>query len=172
MKPSFNFLRKTEDNVYIETYGIDFEDFEVGQIFEHRPGRTLTLADSLAHGIKSLDHSPYIADQHYREQLYGKSVRVPESYIFSMMALSTKTFGKVVANLAMTNYVIEPAYVGDTLYFSSEILDKRESKSRPTQGLLHVKTWANNQHGEKILSFERKLLVYRRGLGPYEKAGY
>lgn len=172
MKPSFNFLRQVEDNTYIETYGVDFEDFEVGQVFEHRPGRTFTLADSLSHGLRSLDHSPYIADQHYRENVYGSAVRVPESYVFSMMALSTKTFGKVVANLAMTNFTIEPCYVGDTLYFSSEILDKRESKSRPKQGLLHVRTWATNQHNEKLLSFERKLLVYRRGLGPYQDAGY
>jgi itaconyl-CoA hydratase len=61
---------------------------------------------------------------------------------------------------------------GDTVYAESEILGKRESQSRPEQALLHVKTRAVNQRGEEVCSFERRLLIYKRGLGPYEAAGY
>lgn len=172
MKDSFHFLREVEKNTFVECYGIDFEDFEVGQIFEHRPGRTFTEADCLAHALRSLDLSPQYADQHYAKAVYGSRMRVMESYVFATMALSTKTFGKVVANLSMTDYVIDPVYAGDTIYFESEILSKRESKSRPEQGLLHVSTRAENQHGERVASFERKFLVYRRDLGPYAAAGY
>ena len=61
---------------------------------------------------------------------------------------------------------------GDTVYAESEILGKRESHSRPTQGLLHIRTRALDQRGDEVCVFTRDLLVYRRGHGPYEAAGY
>ena len=172
LKPSFHFLREEASNTYVESYGIDFEDFEPGQVFEHRPGRTFTEADCLTHALRSLDQGPHHADRHFARQVHGEAMRVMESYVFSAMALTTKTFGKVVANLSVTDYRIEPVYVGDTLYFESEVLNKRESASRPDQGLLRVSTRAQNQRGERVASFERQLLVYRRGVGPYADAGY
>lgn len=172
MKNSFHFLRPLGENQYVETYGIDFEDFEVGQEFEHRPGKTFTEAECTLHGLRSLDLTPANIDQHYATNVYGEKRRVLESYAISSMALTTKTFGKVVANLAMTDIELKPIYVGDTVYYESRILEKRESKSRPEQGLLHVYSQARNQHGEVVISFARKLLVYRRGFGPYHAAGY
>ena len=172
LKDSFHFLREIEPNTYMECYGVDFEDFEEGQVFEHRPGRTFTEDDCLKHALHSLDLSPCYADQDYAKRVQGERMQVMESYLLSVMAVTTKTFGKVVANLSMTNYEIQPVYVGDTLFFESEILDKRESKSRPNQGVLHIRSRAQNQHGEWVSSFERKLLIYRRGVGPYRAAGY
>ena len=172
MKESFNFLLKVESNTYLEHYGIDFEDFEIGQVFEHRPGRTFTEADCLQHGIRSLDLTPATVDRHYAQAVYGERSFVMESYALSAMASTTKTFGKVVANLSMTDFEIEPIAIGDTLYFESKILEKRESRSRPDQGLLQIETRAHNQHRQWVLSFQRKLLIYRKGLGPYNAAGY
>lgn len=172
MKESFHFLREDKPGVYIEIYGVDFEDFEVGQIFEHRPGHTFTEAASLNYANHGLDLSPGCADLHFSRKIYGDRIKVVETFVLSAMAMTTKTFGKVVANLSMTDCKVKPVYVGETLYFESEILGKRESKSRPDQGLLHVSSRAKNQQGDLVCSFERKLLVYRRGLGPYSAAGY
>ena len=172
LKESFHFLRREQDDVFVECYGIDFEDFEVGQVFEHRPGRTFTLEEVARHGLRSLDLSPQSADREYADKINGGRIPVPETLITATFAASTKTFGKVVANLSMTDFSLGPVYVGDTLYYESEILDKRESKSRPDQGLMHVETRADNQKGKRVVSLRRKFLVYRRGQGPYQAAGY
>ncbi|WP_444894382.1 MaoC family dehydratase [Microbulbifer sp. TRSA001] len=172
MKESFNFLREIEKDVYVETVGIDFEDFEVGQVFEHRPGRTFTEASCTNYALHSFDLTPFITDQVYAHRVYGSRTRVLEIFVLSAMAHTTKTFGKVVANLEMVDCELQPVFVGDTLYFESEILSKRESKSRPDQGLLSIYSRAKNQHGEKVCSYKRTLLVYRKNFGPYEAAGY
>ncbi|WP_444916643.1 MaoC family dehydratase [Microbulbifer sp. JMSA003] len=172
MKESFNFLREVEDNVYIETVGIDFEDFEVGQVFEHRPGRTFTEASCVDYALRSFDLSPFITDKVYARRVYGDRQRVLETFVLSAMAHTTRTFGKVVANLEMSDCELQPVYVGDTLYFESEILSKRESKSRSEQGLLSIYSRAQNQHGEWVCAYKRTLLVYRKNFGPYKAAGY
>ena len=172
MQPSFFFLRKTGPQRYIETFGVDFEDFEIGQVYEHRPGKTVLEGEANQHDIRSLDHRPFVTDHHFANQVSPDGRPVSESYVLGLMALSTKTFGKVVANLSMTDVVVGPVYVGDTLYFESEILDKRKSQSRPSQGVMRVETRAVNQDGRSVLSYQRQFLIYRRGEGPYEKAGY
>ena len=88
-------------------------------------------------------------------------------------ALTTKTFGKVVANLGWKDVRFHhPVRPGDTIYAESEILGTRESKSRPTQGIVHARTRAVDHRGEEVCSFERHVLVCRRSQGPYEAAGY
>jgi itaconyl-CoA hydratase len=166
--------RKLADNVYIEIAGIEYDDFEVGQIFEHRPGRTLTAEENRLHAMRSADLTMRNVDAAYNQKVYGGEALVSETLVLSVVtALTTKTFNKVVANLGWKNIQF-PTLVraGDTIYAESEILGKRESQSRPTQGVLHLRTRAVNQRGEEVCSFERRLLIYRRGLGPYEAAGY
>ena len=149
MKNSFHFLREDKPNIFTECYGVDFEDFEVGQIFEHRPGKTFTESEGLSHALRALDLSPQFTDLEYSRSVHSNRTPIPEAYVLSTMALSTKTFGKVVANLSMNEFSVEPVYTGDTLYFSSEILGKRESSSRQDQGIMHVRTWAENQRGKR-----------------------
>ena len=166
--------RKVADNTYIEVAGIEFEDFAQGQIFEHRPGRTFTAEESRLHSIRSLDLSMRNVDAVFNQKIYGGQEIISESFLISVItALTTKTFGKVVANLGWTTMQFPvPVYAGDTIYAESEILGKRESSSRPDQGIMHVKTRALNQRGEEACSFERRFLLYKRGHGPYEAAGY
>lgn len=172
--PPFYSHRKVADNTYIEVAGIEFEDFAPGQIFEHRPGRTFTAEESRLHSIRSLDLSMRNVDAVFNEKIYGGEEVIGESFLLSVItALTTKTFGKVVANLGWTNMQFPtPVHAGDTIYAESEILGKRESSSRPDQGIMHVKTQALNQRGEEVCSFERRFLLYKRGHGPYEAAGY
>ena len=172
MKDSFNFLRQQSPNVYTECYGVDFEDFDIGQIFEHRPGRTFYESECQRHALHSLDLSPHRVDQNYAHAVREGKMQVAETFLLSMMAMTTKTFGKVVANLSLTNIEVKPVYAGDTIFLESEILGKRESASRPDQGIMHVLTRACNQNGEEVCRFERRFLVYRKGHGPYRDAGY
>ena len=91
----------------------------------------------------------------------------------AITALTTRTFGRVVANLQWKNILLPaPVYAGDTVHVESTIVSKRESKSRPEQGIMETTTKAFNQHRELVCSYERHFLIYRKGLGPYLKAGY
>lgn len=172
--PGFGSHRVVAPNVYLEVAGLDFEDFEVGQVFEHRPGRTLTALENALHALRSLDLSPRHVDHHYADRVHGGEPTISETFVLGVVtAMTTKTFGKVVANLAWKDVRFPRAVrPGDTLYAESEILGKRESQSRPTQGIMHVRTRALDQRGHEVCSFERNFLVYKRGQGPYEAAGY
>ena len=166
--------RQVADQTYIEIAGVEYDDFEEGAVFEHRPGRTLTVEENRVHTMRSADLSMRMVDAVYNEKVYGGENVISETVVLSVVtALTTKTFNKVVANLGWKNIQLPVRVVaGDTIYAESEVLGKRESQSRPTQGVLHIRTRAVNQRGEEVCSFERRLLIYKRGLGPYEAAGY
>lgn len=166
--------RKLADNLYIEIAGVEYDDFEEGQVFEHRPGRTMTAEENRLHALRSADLSMQNVDTVYNEKIYAGEQMMSETLVLSVVtAMTTKTFNKVVANLGWKNIQFPTrVHAGDTIYAESKVLGKRESQSRPGQGVLHIKTRAVNQRGEEVCSFERRLLIYQRGLGPYEAAGY
>ena len=166
--------RKLADNTYMEIAGVEYDDFEEGQVFEHRPGRTITAEENRLHAIRSADLSMRNVDAVYNQKVHAGEQRISETLVLSLVtAMTTKTFNKVVANLGWKHIqFLTPVHAGDTIYVESEVLGKRESQSRPNQGVLHIKTRAVNQRGEEVCSFERRLLIYKRGLGPYEAAGY
>jgi itaconyl-CoA hydratase len=169
----FGSHRVLAPNVYMEVEGVDYEAFEVGQVFEHRPGRTLTALENTLHALRSLDRSPLL-DRHYAERVHGGAETIGETFVLAVVtAMTTKTFGKVAANLGWKDVrFLRPVHPGDTLYAESEILGKRESRSRPTQGIMHVRTRALDQRGEEVCAFTRDFLVYKRGQGPHVEAGY
>jgi len=170
----FSSHRKLAEQTYIEIAGVEYEDFEEGDIFEHRPGRTLTAEENRFHMMRSADLSLRAVDVVYNQKVYGGENVISETLVLSIVtALTTKTFNKVVANLGWKNIEFPtPVMAGDTIYAESRVLGKRESQSRPTQGVLHIRTRAVNQRNEEVCRFERRLLIYKRGLGPYEAAGY
>ncbi len=172
--PNFHSHRKLDDHTFMEIAGVEYEDFVEGQVFEHRPGRTITAEENRQHTLRSADLSMRNADHIFNARVYGGEEVINETLILSVVtAMTTKTFNKVVANLGWKLIQLpNPVRAGDTIYAESEVLGKRESQTRPTQGVLHIKTRAVNQRGEEVCSFERRLLIYRRGLGPYEAAGY
>jgi itaconyl-CoA hydratase len=171
---TFHSHRKLANNVFIEIAGVEYEDFEEGHVFEHRPGRTITAEENRLHTLRSADLSMRNADAVFNAKVYDGEEVISETLVLSVVtAMTTKTFNKVVANLGWKHIQLpNPVRAGDTIYAESEVLGKRESQSRPTQGVLHIKTRAVNQRGEEVCSFERRLLIYKRGLGPYEAAGY
>ena len=150
-----------DDGALVEQAGLWFEDCIVGESFVHSPQRSFHREESLMHAWRSLDLS--------------LQMHVPETFVIAVAtALTTRTFGRVVANLGWHDVQLPvPVSVGDTIEAESTILDTRESRSRPGEGIISVATQARNQHGVEVLSYRRTLLVYRRGASaPYTQAGY
>ena len=162
------------ENRYRERYGLDFEDFQVGQIFKHRPGQTVTQQDNLEESMDSLNQAMLHFDAHYAAQTeWKKPLLVSTITLQRMIGLGWKTFAKKKrllgwADLTMTH----PVFGGDTLYAESEIKAKDEASGDPTCGKLTVETKGYNQDGKMVCTMAYDLLIYKRGQSPFEKAGY
>ena len=144
--------------------GLWFEEFEVGTIYEHRPGRTITEADNVLFTTLTMNTQPLHLDQAASEQLPPFHDRL----VNSMFTLSTLvglsvgqlTQGTIVANLGFSDIRFPaPVRHGDTLYAETLIVDKRPSASRPGEGLITMEHTARNQCGEVIAVATRKTLV-------------
>lgn len=158
----------------MEQAGLYYEELEIGETYEHRPTKSFFASEVWQHATRSLDWHPRYTDLEYMQAIHQGQAPVSENYVLgASTALTTRTFDRVVANLGWVNaQVFESVYVGDTLYTESTITAKRESHSRPTQGIMTATTTAFNQHNKKVLSYERTFLIYKKGLGPYEASGY
>ena len=160
---------------YRETNGLYYEDFEVGDIFEHRPGRTLTDVDNIWITLLTQNVQPIHFDAVYAAQTEWKKMLVDSTFTLALITgMSVRTVSaKVVANLGWNNVkATHPVFAGDTLYAESTVVSKRDSKSRPTQGIVTVSTRGINQDGKEVISFERTMLIYKRGHSPEQAANY
>ena len=164
--------REVGPNRYREDIGRYFEDFEVGVIYEHRPGRTINEADNSWFTLLTMNTHPLHFDAEYAAHSeFGKPL-VNSCLTLSMVAgmSVSDTSQKAIANLGWNDIKMpHPVFVGDTLYAESEVLDKRESKSRPTQGIVSVRTTGKNQDGTVVMSYDRSFLVPKRGHGVEDK---
>ena len=162
-------------NRYRESYGRYFEDFVVGDVYEHRPGRTITESDNTWFTLLTMNQHPVHFDAEYaKKSEFGKPL-VNSCLTLSIVAgmSVSDTSQKAIANLGWTDISMPaPVFVGDTLYAESEVLDKRESNSRPTQGIVKIRTRAKNQDGTEVMSYERAMLVPKRGHAVDDKADY
>lgn len=163
------------ENRYREVIGFHYEDFRFGDIFEHRPGRTLTEADNVLMAGLSMNPSPlhidaaYCAHTHWRRPLMSSLVTF--SVVCGMSVRSTS--GRAVANLGWDKIrLTHPVFAGDTVYAESRILSKRLSEKRPGEGIITCETRGLLSTGELFLSFERSFLVPTRGRGAEGPAGY
>lgn len=157
------------NNRFRETSGLYYEDFVVGDIFEHRPGRTITDTDNIWMTLLTMNTQPVHFDAVFAAQTEWKKMLVDSTFTFALLTgMSVRTVSaKVVANLGWNNVkATHPVFAGDTLYAESTVLSKRESKSRPTQGIVTVLTRGVNQDGIEVMSFERTMLIYKRGEYP------
>ncbi len=162
-------------NRYREDIGRYYEDFTVGDTYEHRPGRTITEADNIWFTLLTMNTHPLHFDNHYCSFTeFGKPL-VNSAFTLSVVAgmSVSDTSQKAVANLGWGNISLPaPVFVGDTIYAESEVLGKRESKSRPTAGIVTVRTAGRKADGTLFMQFERSFLVPKRGHGADDKAGY
>jgi len=160
---------------YRETAGLYYEDFEVGDVFEHRPGRTITDVDNIWMTLLTMNVQQVHFDAAYAAQTEWKKMLVDSTFTLALLTgMSVRTVSaKVVANLGWDKVkATHPVFPGDTLYAESKVLSKRESKSRPTQGIVTVSTRGVNQDGAEVMSFERTMLIYKRDHSPEGAAGY
>jgi itaconyl-CoA hydratase len=160
---------------YRETSGLYYEDFEVGDVFEHRPGRTITDVDNIWMTLLTMNVQPVHFDAAYAAKTEWKKMLVDSTFTLALLTgMSVRTVSaKVVANLGWDKVkATHPVFAGDTLYAESTVLSKRESKSRPNQGIVTVSTRGVNQDGKEVMTFERTMLIYKRGHSPEEEAGY
>ena len=160
---------------YRETSGLYYEDFEPGDVFEHRPGRTVLDVDNTYFTLLTLNVQELHFDAAYAAKTEWKKPLVDSTFTLALLTgMSVRTVSaKVVANLGWDKVkATHPVFAGDTLYAESTVLSKRESKSRPTQGIVTVSTRGINQDGKEVMSFERTMLIYRRGHSPEEAANY
>lgn len=162
-------------NRYRESYGRYLEDFKVGDVYEHRPGRTISEADNTWFTLLTMNQHPLHFDAEYAAKSeFGKPL-VNSCLTLSIVAgMSVSDVSqKTIANLGWDNVKMPaPVFNGDTLYAESEVLSIRESKSRPTQGIVSIKTTGKNQDGVEVISFERTMLIPKRGYAVDDKADY
>nr|ADI19185.1 acyl dehydratase [uncultured delta proteobacterium HF0130_05G09] len=162
-------------NRYRESYGRYLEDFNIGDIYEHRPGRTLTESDNTWFTLLTMNQHPLHFDMEYASKSeFGKPL-VNSCLTLSIVAgMSVSDISqKTIANLGWDKIKLTaPVYVGDTLYAESVVLSKRESKSRPTQGIVSVRTRGFNQDGKEVISYERTMLIPKKGHAVDDVADY
>jgi itaconyl-CoA hydratase len=162
------------DGVLTEQTGLPFEDLAEGETFVHWPGRTIGFEESRLHALRSLEINPRWHDEAYLAKHPTIRPAVFEPLVIGLVtALTTRTLGRVVANLGWTGVELPRAvYPGETVYATSTIGELRGSRSRPDQGVAEVETRAFVATGELVCRYQRALLIYRRGAGPYAEAGY
>lgn len=151
---------------YRETFGRCFEDFVVGDIYEHRPGRTISETDNTWFTLLTMNTHPvhfdfaYAAKSEFGKPLVNSCLTLSMVVGMSVSDLSQKA----IANLGWNDIKLTaPVFIGDTIYAESEVIGKRESSSRPTQGIVTVCTIGKKSDGVQFMSFERTMLVPKRG---------
>ncbi len=154
-----------------ESYGRYYEDFNVGDVYEHRPGRTISEADNTWFTLLTMNQHPLHFDARY-----GAKSEFGQVIVNSCLTLSVVTgmsvsdvSQKTVANLGWDNVrLTAPVFLGDTLYAESEVLEKRSSASRPNQGIVRIRTTGlkmatGADEATPVITFERAMLIPFRG---------
>ena len=142
-----------------------YDDFAVGDTYKHWPGRTITAADNTWFTLLTMNQHPIHFDEEYAKQTeFGKPLVNSTLTLAIVVGMSVQDVSQnAVANLGWTDIVIPaPVFNGDTLYAESTVLDKRESKSRPGQGIVSVATRAWKQDGSTVMTFKRSILVPKK----------
>lgn len=151
-----------------EQFGRDYEDFEIGAVYKHWPGRTVTEFDDTLFTLLTMNQHPLHIDAHYAARTqFGQRV-VVGPLVFSIVVGMTvaDVSGRAIANLEFEEIKhTAPTFHGDTLYAETTVLDKWET-SKPDRGVVRVETRGYNQRGETVVTFRRKVLVPRRGYSP------
>ncbi|GGD40882.1 oxidase regulatory-like protein [Microbacterium faecale] len=146
--------------------GLWFEEFEVGVLYEHRPGRTVTEADDVLFTTMTMNTQALHLDAHWSEQTeFGERLVNSMFTLATIVGMSTSqlTNGTIVANLGLSEVSFPaPMRHGDTLYGESRVVDTRRSSSRPGQGIVTLEHTGRNQHGEVVARAVRAVLMQGR----------
>jgi acyl dehydratase len=149
----------------MQPQGRFFEDFSVGEVIQHWPGRTIRDFDDTWFTLLTMNTNPLHFDEHYAKQSQHGRCLVNGTLVFALaVGMSVRDISQTaIANLEYESIKhLAPTYHGDTIYAESEILEKTESRSKPDRGVIYVETRARNQRGEIVLTLRRRVLVPKR----------
>ena len=148
-------------------YGGFYKDFQVGDVFKHWPGKTITESDNNIFCLLTRNDNPLHSDVEYmKDHTHGK-ILVNGTLVFSLVVgMSVRdTSGNAIANLDYQKIIHHaPVFLGDTIYAESEIIDKRET-SKENRGIVQIESRAFNQNGHLVMAFQRRFLVPKDGNG-------
>lgn len=160
--------QKIDHQRYRASYGRYLEDFEVGDVYEHRPGRTITENDNIQFSLMTMNAHPMHCDKNFAAKSEFGQLLVNSGLSLAIVLGMTvnDVSAKAIANLGWKEIkLVAPVFCGDTLYAESEVLEVRESKSRPTQGIVTTRTRGYKQDGTLVMEFIRMSLIPKRGHG-------
>jgi itaconyl-CoA hydratase len=146
-----------------------YEDFEVGDVYRHPLGRTITSGDNIWFTLLTQNSAPIHFDHNYAAQTEFGQPLVNSTLTLALVTGQSVTdiSQNVIANLAWDEVRLpNPVFEGDTVYSQSEVLEKRESRSRPKAGIVTIRTTGFKQDGTVVITFKRTVMVYRRGQAP------
>jgi itaconyl-CoA hydratase len=142
-----------------------YEDFDIGDVFRSRIGRTITETDNTWSTLLTMN-----ANQIHFNTPYAERSRFGQALVFSGLTVAligglsvADTSENAAANLGWTDVKLpNPVFVGDTLWAESEVVEKRESRSNPSVGIVTIRTRGINQRREIVLEYRRTFMVYKR----------
>jgi acyl dehydratase len=147
-------------------FGRTFEEFDVGAVYRHWPGKTITEADDHLFCLLTMNHHPLHLDAHYASEAtdFGRNVVVGNLVYSLLLGMSVPDVsGMAIANLEVESLRhVAPTFHGDTLYGETTVLDKRASASKPDRGVVKVETRGHNQDGALVCVFRRSVMVPTR----------
>ena len=146
-----------------------FEDFEVGDVYRHPLGRTVTETDNVWFTLLTQNTAPIHFDRHYAAQTEFGRPLVDSTFTVALVTGQSVTdvSQNVMANLGWDEVRLPaPVFEGDTIYSQSEVLETRPSQSRENVGIVTVRTTGYNQDGTVVITFKRTVMVYKRGHSP------
>jgi acyl dehydratase len=152
-----------------DTFGRYLEEFKAGDIYKHWPGKTITEADDHLFCLLTMNHHPvHINSEYAKTKQHGRILVVGTLVMSLVVGMSVpETSGKAIANLEYERVTHDgPVFIGDTITSSTEILEVRESRSKPDRGIVYVETCGFNQRSEKIMTMRRRFLVPKRSATP------
>jgi len=145
-----------------------YEDFDVGDVFRSRLGRTITETDNIWFTNLTLNMNPIHFDAHYASQTEFKRPLVNSCFTLALVTgISVIDLQHAFANLGWDEVRLPaPVFNGDTIYAESEVLELREPRSRPEVGIVKVRTTGYNQDGTVVITFIRTIMIYKRAHVP------
>jgi itaconyl-CoA hydratase len=148
--------------------GRTYEDFEMGDIYQHPLGRTITPTDNIWFTLLTVNSNPVHFDHFYAAHTEFKRPLVNSTLTLAVVtALSVSDISQNAINLGWDEIRLpNPVFNDDTLYAQSEVIEMRLSRSRPNMGIIKVKTIGLNQDGQIVIEFKRTIMAYRRGHVP------
>ncbi len=148
-------------------FGRFFDDFEVGDVYKHWPGKTITQAEDILFCSITMNQHPLHSDDHYAQAASptGKAMVVGNLVYSIVLGQSVPDVsGRAIANLEIESLKhANPTFHGDTIYSETEVLEVRASRSKDDRGIVKVRTIGYTQHGTVVCEITRSVLVPKRG---------